>query len=129
MVSLQKREPGEARGDAMFAAGTADAMDACADFLDTACVIAALDLVISVDTAVAHLAATLGVPTWLVLKTGGEWRWGAVSATSPWYPSMRIFRQAPGATWDAVASDVALALRECTARSPRAALQPAALRT
>lgn len=110
-VSLQKRLAGEVHGEGLFAPGLSDAMDDCEDFLDTACVIAGLDLVISVDTAVAHLAATLGVPTWLIAKTGGEWRWGPVATTSVWYPSMRIFRQAPGAAWDDVAREIAEALR------------------
>jgi ADP-heptose:LPS heptosyltransferase len=66
---------------------------------ETARAILGLDLVISVDTAVAHLAATLGCSTWLVLPTLGDWRWLLEREDSPWYPSMRIFRQHRYGDW------------------------------
>ncbi|HLI11267.1 MAG TPA: tetratricopeptide repeat protein [Alphaproteobacteria bacterium] len=73
-----------------------------ADFADTAALVAQLDLVITVDTSVAHLAGTMGVPTWLLLPFAPDWRWLLEREDSPWYPSLRLFRQpAPGA-WDAV---------------------------
>ena len=65
----------------------------CKDFLDTAHVINTLDLIISVDTSVAHLAASLGKPVWLMLPEAADWRWGMTGDTTPWYPTMRLFRQ------------------------------------
>jgi ADP-heptose:LPS heptosyltransferase len=69
------------------------------DFADTAALIDALDLVICVDTAVAHLAGALGKPVWLLLPFGPDWRWLLARADSPWYPTMRIFRQTRADDW------------------------------
>ncbi|HYE50158.1 MAG TPA: tetratricopeptide repeat protein [Azospirillaceae bacterium] len=80
------------------------------DMADTAAVIRALDMVISVDTGVAHLAAALGKPTWLLLPFAGEWRWLAEGEATPWYPSMRLFRQARRNDWPELAARVAGAL-------------------
>jgi len=113
LVSLQKPVPGQAQCEDVRGELLTDPIDACEDFFDTACLVSNLELVITVDTAVAHLAATLGVPTWLLLKTGGEWRWGPTSATSAWYPdTMRIFRQGRGASWSELVEQVADALRK-----------------
>ncbi|HSX82905.1 MAG TPA: tetratricopeptide repeat-containing glycosyltransferase family protein, partial [Candidatus Saccharimonadia bacterium] len=80
------------------------------DFADTAAVIAHLDLVLTVDTAVAHLAGAMGKPVWTMLPFAPDWRWGQHSAHTPWYPTMRLFRQpAPGA-WEAVCQSVVDAL-------------------
>jgi len=115
--SLQK---GEAQAQIANANGhIVDWMDECADFLDTAALTANLDLVISVDTAVAHLAGALGVPVWLLNRHGSEWRWGLAGETTPWYPTMRIFRQRDAASWDGVLSEVASELAR-TAKSARA---------
>ncbi|NKB57153.1 MAG: tetratricopeptide repeat protein [Alphaproteobacteria bacterium] len=62
-------------------------------FADTAAALSALDLLISVDTSVAHLAGALAIPTWLILPSSPDWRWGRDGETTPWYPSMRLFRQ------------------------------------
>lgn len=70
-------------------------------FADTAAAISTLDLVISVDTAVAHLAGALGKPVWLLLNANPCWRWGLATASSPWYPGMRVFRQASAGDWRA----------------------------
>ena len=85
------------------------------DFQDTAQLVASLDLVISVDTAVAHLAGALGKPTWLLLPAHGtDWRWLRGRADSPWYPSARLFRQTRGEPWSAVVTRVLEALaRPC----------------
>lgn len=72
------------------------------DFADTAALIANLDLVISVDTAVAHLAGALGKPVWLLLPIAPDWRWMLHRDDSPWYPTMRLFRQARWGDWDGV---------------------------
>jgi len=72
------------------------------DFADTAAVVANLDLVIAVDTAVAHLAGALGKTVWLLLPFAGEWRWLQERSDSPWYPSMRLFRQPRPGAWGEV---------------------------
>lgn len=69
------------------------------DFAVTAAVVTQLDLVISVDTAVAHLAGALGKPVWLLIGRGNDWRWLHERADSPWYPTLRLFRQAPPRDW------------------------------
>jgi tetratricopeptide (TPR) repeat protein len=86
------------------------------DFLDTAALISLLDLVITPDTAVAHLAGGLGIPVWLALSTVGEWRWMLGREDSPWYPTMRIFRQARFGEWDTVFRRMADVLRDVQAR-------------
>jgi hypothetical protein len=76
------------------------------DFADTAAVISLLDLVISVDTGVAHLAGALGKPVWILLPFNGEWRWLADRDDSPWYPSARLFRQPKVDDWESVIARV-----------------------
>lgn len=80
------------------------------DFTATAAAIANLDLVISVDTAVAHLAATLGKPTWVLLPFSPDWRWLLGREDSPWYPNARLFRQPRRGDWESVMHAVARAL-------------------
>ena len=81
------------------------------DFADTAALIEALDLVITVDTAVAHLAGALGKPVWILNRHDACWRWVRGVDGSPWYPTARLFRQPAPGDWDSVMSDVATALR------------------
>lgn len=81
------------------------------DFADTAALIAEMDLVISVDTSVAHLAGALGRPTWLLLSRACDWRWGYTSQTTVWYPSVRLWRQERRGDWPALLAEVAAALR------------------
>jgi tetratricopeptide (TPR) repeat protein len=76
------------------------------DFSDTAAAIANLDLVISIDTSVAHLAGAMGKPVWLLLPNVADWRWLISGEHSPWYPSMRLYRQNRNAGWEAVIMDV-----------------------
>jgi tetratricopeptide (TPR) repeat protein len=85
------------------------------DFADTAALVAGLDLVITVDTAVAHLAGAIGKPVWIVLHVASDWRWLTERSDSPWYPSARLFRVTPpewldGAGWRPVLDRVAAAL-------------------
>ena len=87
-----------------------DAMSEMTDFSDTADLVAALDLVISVDTAVAHLAGALGRPVWLLSRFDACWRWLAERQDTPWYPNMRVFRQSAPGDWQGVLIEVALEL-------------------
>jgi len=109
-VSLQKgEEAGQLRESGR---SLLDWMEQCEDFLDTAALIEQLDLVISVDTAPAHLAGALGKPVWLLNRFESEWRWMLKREDSPWYPSMRIFRQSRIGDWDEAIARVATAVRE-----------------
>ncbi|MBI5659063.1 MAG: tetratricopeptide repeat protein [Nitrosomonadales bacterium] len=83
-----------------------------ATFDDTASVIAALDLVITIDTAIAHLAGALGKPAWVLLKFGADWRWLRDREDSPWYPSARLFRQAAPGDWAGVMQRVRATLEK-----------------
>jgi len=76
------------------------------NFADTAGAIAGLDLVISVDTAVAHLAASLGVATWILLPHTPDWRWGLSGPSTPWYPAARLFRQPVPGDWISVVQSI-----------------------
>lgn len=82
------------------------------DFCDTAAAIDLLDLVISVDTSVAHLAGALGKPVWLMLPTPPDWRWLLEGQETAWYPTMRLFRQRECNQWEPVVDQVAQSLRE-----------------
>lgn len=82
------------------------------DFEDTAALIANLDLVISVDTAVAHLAGAMGKPVWLLLPHSADWRWMTDRDDSPWYPTMKLFRQPQPGDWGAVIREVASSLAQ-----------------
>jgi hypothetical protein len=80
------------------------------DFLDTASIVNDLDLIISVDTAMAHLAGAMGKPVWLLNRASSEWRWGWKRTGSPWYPTMRIFNQETLFDWQPVLEEVDAAL-------------------
>jgi ADP-heptose:LPS heptosyltransferase len=96
--------------------GLVDLSGELGEFDDTAALVANLDLVITVDTSIGHLSGALGKPTWIMLPKASDWRWLLQRSDSPWYPSVRLFRQhAPGA-WDSVISDVAAALSEVLQR-------------
>lgn len=80
------------------------------DFADTAQAVARLDLVITVDTAIAHLAGAMGRPVWLLLPFAPDWRWMLARDDSPWYPTMRLFRQPAPGDWTSVFTEVAASL-------------------
>lgn len=87
-----------------------DVSDFLEDFGDTAALIDTLDLVISVDTSVAHLAAAMGKPTWILLPKAADWRWMLERSDSPWYPSVKLFRQAFPGDWNPVIGELREAL-------------------
>jgi hypothetical protein len=90
-------------------------------FHDTAALMQHLDLVISSDTAVAHLAGALGRPVWVLLARNSDWRWLIDRPDSPWYPTMRLFRQRTLGEWTPVFEQVVSSLRELLAISQRTA--------
>ena len=114
LVSLQKGPGLEQLRNVPFAERIIDLsadLDRGPDaFLDTAAVMTGLDLVISSDTAVAHLAGALGRPVWTVLAASPEWRWGLERSDSPWYPTMRLFRQTTDGDWSTVLAAIVEAL-------------------
>ena len=93
-------------------AGFQDAGAMAANWSDTAAVMAGLDLVVTSCTAPAHLAGALGVPVWVLLSTCSDWRWHQAGETSPWYPTVRLFRQERLGRWEAPVRAVVEALRE-----------------
>jgi len=92
------------------------------DFSDTAAVISQSDLVLCVDTGVAHLAGALGKPVWVMLPTPADWRWLEERDDSPWYPTMRLFRQSRRGEWGDVVERVKVALQEQVRRGVAAAV-------
>lgn len=114
LISLQK--PDAYAPPAELAAARVEDLDAELDgaghaFVDSAAVMQSLDLVITVDSAVAHLAGALGVPTWVALKFAPDWRWMLGRQDSPWYPTLRLFRQPRIGDWTAVIEAMLQALR------------------
>jgi tetratricopeptide (TPR) repeat protein len=109
--SLQKGKPADQAREPPPGMALIDLMDEVRDFADTAALVAQLDLVISVDTAVAHLAGGLDTPVWLLSRFDGCWRWLLERDDSPWYPSLRLFRQEAAAAWTPVIARLARDLR------------------
>ncbi len=108
-VSLQVDERGAELAD-LPAGAVRDVAPLIDDFADTAALVSVLDLVISVDTAVVHLAGALGRPVWVLLAAAPDWRWLRDREDSPWYPTARLFRQPMAGDWDSVMDRVAAAL-------------------
>jgi tetratricopeptide (TPR) repeat protein len=112
LISLQKSDMAARIANAGFAVETLDAdLDAGPDaFVDTLAVMESLDLVVSCDTSVAHVAGALGRPVWTALKFSPDWRWLRGREDSPWYPTMRLFRQHAPGDWAGVFARMAAAL-------------------
>ena len=130
LYSLQKGDAAQ-QLNRLDNASIIDLSDRLQDFADTAAAIAQLDLVITVDTAVAHLAGALGKPVWVLLPFAPDWRWMLDRADSPWYPTMRLFRQSAAGDWHGVIGEV---LRSLLAEfnltcspSPQRPIRPSAL--
>lgn len=103
-----------------------DLMSDVEDFADTAALIRNLDLVVTTDTSVAHLAGALGVPCWVLLNFDCDWRWLHGRRDSPWYPhAMRLFRQPAPRAWGAVIDAAAVALQDWALARKRPARRPA----
>ncbi|WP_052710047.1 glycosyltransferase [Azospirillum thiophilum] len=120
-VSLQK---GAGRADlerlgGRLPVGFRDVGNELGDLADTAAVVAQLDLVISVDSAVAHLAGALGRPVWTMVRAESEWRWMLERTDSPWYPTMRLFRQRRAGDWSDVVAELRTALERMVREASR----------
>jgi hypothetical protein len=85
------------------------------DFVHTAAQISSMDVVISVDTSIAHLAAALGKPTWILLSSTPDWRWMSGRTSSPWYPNVTLWRQSSPGDWPPVLEQLSDALRRLPA--------------
>jgi Flp pilus assembly protein TadD len=110
--SLQTGEPQVQLSDPPAGMNVIDLGKDLADFSDTAAALSHLDLFLTIDTAAAHLAGALGVPTWTMLHSAADWRWTAQGDTTPWYPGMRLFRQSKSGGWDEVVEKIRAELVE-----------------
>jgi ADP-heptose:LPS heptosyltransferase len=106
LFSLQKEIPERWTSNSLTEMNPVDYMKEIKDFSDTAGIIMNLDLIISVDTAVAHLAGAVGKPVWTLLPFAPDWRWMLNRDDSPWYPTMRLFRQPSPGDWKSVINHV-----------------------
>ena len=112
--SLQFETPDSSLSNKMRELGIQDMSNVISSFSDTAEIMSDLDLVITIDTAVAHLAGALGMPVWVMLSFVPDWRWLLEREDSPWYPSMLLFRQKKRGVWDDVVEAVSIALSQKT---------------
>ena len=117
-VSLQKPMPPADLPAVAQLPGLADLSAELADFGETAALIANLDLVITVDTAIAHLAGAMARPVWIMLPKASDWRWLLDRSDSPWYPTARLFRQITPGAWDPVIAAIAAALAQDVCSEP-----------
>jgi hypothetical protein len=117
LVSLQKGPAAEQAGRYFGRAPLINVGAEIQDYDDTMALLACLDVVVTVDTSVGHLAAAMGKPAWIMLATAPDWRWLLTRDDSPWYPSVRLFRQTQARQWGDVMNRVADALRQKFAAS------------
>jgi hypothetical protein len=122
-VSLQKGEPDAPTPPPPAGIAVLDVMDEVADFADTAALMAGLDLVVTVDTAAAHLAGALGIPVWVLMRHEAGFPWRLDGGDTAWYGSMRLFRQPQPGDWATVLDRVAAALAQRFAAGSRHSLQ------
>jgi len=101
-VSVFGFQKDKAPEDLALPEGLTDLADDFADFSDTAAAMMAMDAVVTIDTAVSHLALALGRPTWVMLSRAADWRWGREGPTTPWYPAAHLVRQEQAGEWAAV---------------------------
>lgn len=126
-VQLYSLQQGEAANDPLLPRLDVEPLHVrTADIRMAAAAMSALDLVITIDGMPAHLAGTLGRPVWVLLKQDADWRWMDERGDSPWYPTMRLFRQQRAGDWRAVAQQLAVALRAVAQAHRRRALSEAA---
>ena len=123
-ISLQKRVPKRDRGFMASASRVIDLTDGRDDFADTAALVQALDLVVSVDTSIAHIAGALAKRAWILLARLPDWRWLLDREDSPWYPTLQLFRQDAPDRWDGPLRRVAARLRADLAAGPRESSTP-----
>lgn len=118
LISLQKGPGEEQLGTCGFPVVDlgSDRDEARGTFMDTAAIVPHLDLVICTDSAIAHLVGALGRPVWLLLGYVCDWRWGTTGERTPWYPTMRLFRQPKRHDWESVFRQVAVELRQFVQR-------------
>ena len=118
-VSLMQKVRQQDAGDLGTLPGLLDISDGLTDFAQTAAVLANLDLVVTIDTAVGHLTGAIGRPVWVMLANPSDWRWMLDRGDTPWYPTMRLFRQPTPGDWPTVVEAIAKEL----AALPRARRQ------
>ena len=116
-ISLQVSERADELNAFKQADNIIDLRDEISNFADTAAILAQCDLLLSVDTSVAHLAGALGLPVWMLIPFAPDWRWMLDRTDSPWYPSMRIFRQDNVNDWDNLIQRVSSALEDFVGKS------------
>ncbi|HEV3344296.1 MAG TPA: tetratricopeptide repeat-containing glycosyltransferase family protein [Pirellulales bacterium] len=129
LVSLQKAAAGQGEGPRLKVPAAGGEFEVASfgsqvdelsgPFMDTAAMIANLDLVVAVDTSIGHLAGALGAPIWLALNYSPDWRWLTDRPDTPWYPTMRLFRQERPGQWPDVFLEMAGKLQQLVAESPR----------
>ncbi len=117
-ISVQK-DVSQAQAALLDAHGVVQLGQQFEDFADTAAVVAMLDLLVAVDTSVAHLAGAMGKAVALLLPFAPDWRWLLHRTDSPWYPSMRLFRQAAVADWDTPLEQLRQELSDAASRRSR----------
>lgn len=133
LFSLQRGDAAQQLDQSPLKAKIQDLEQWCSDMNDSAAAIAALDVVVTVDTSIAHLTGALAKPVWIMLPFLPDWRWLLQGTSSPWYPTARLFRQSTPGDWPGVVQNVARELqlasrwkRENTLKSPHLTPQPPA---